>query len=304
MSYPNYYPTDYGYHVIGWFREGRYYAVPKPEVIKAFLTICARAKEKYNVGIAAWALMSSHPHIFVFDLDPTKPSQVWKFKQFVHGVFAQWLNWHWGLSGAVFDKNVVAQQFAILDLAEEQHQIAYIECNMIAAGILDQNEELAGAVSKRDYLHTPLVIERPKEWFQKRTWPAFATLQLDVPPMAQAEGLDRDAWWWKSTVHGYVAQMHAYEAVLRSGKKLRTPHEVRNEDPHSPRKVKVSHGRIPCASKDKEKRRRFNQLRSQFRRLHKRARERLASGILDVIFPWGTCRMTCIYGYPMNAGAG
>lgn len=304
MSYPNYFPPDRGYHVIGWFKEGRYYAVPERDAIDAFLTICAKGLTRYDVGVAAWALMSSHPHLFVFDLDPTKPSRVWEFKRYVHGVFAQWLNWKWLTTGKVLDPNVLPQQIAILDLAEEENQIAYIENNLIAAGIVDFTGILDGAVSKRDYLLEPLKIERPDNWFQARTWPAVATIQLDAPPMARAEGFTRATWWRHTHLWSYVAQMQACEERLRSGKGLRRIEDVLAETPHKPRKKKVSHRRILSASTDKEKRVRFRQERGGFRRNYRRCCERLADGEANVTFPWGTCRLVGAYGLRMRTRAG
>lgn len=304
MTNPNYYPSDVGYHVIGWYEKGRYLSIPTKEVADAFLTICAKACTIYNVGIAAWALMSSHPHIFVFDKNRNTPSEVWRFKQYVNGVFAKWLNWYRSTSGKVFDPNVVAQQFAILDVEEEASTCAYIESNLVAAGILDPDGVFDRAVSKREYLFQPLRIERPKGWFQERTWPEVAEIQLDIPPLAVAEGHTRESWWYETQKESYLQQWAALEKRHEEGKPIRTAREVMSEDPLAPRKRKINHSRVLCAGRSRSRKARYYLSWRRFLRAYRRAIARLTEGAANVLFPYGTCRMACTFGMPMNAGAG
>lgn len=304
MSDPNFYPPDVAYHCTGYFREGRFFSPPRSPIIDAFLTICAKASSRYDVGISAWALMGSHPHIMVFDRNPDGPSQVWRFKKYVHGVFAQWLNWHWDTSGKIFDANVISQQFAIIDVDEEINQINYIENNMLAAGVLDPHGDFAGAVSRREYLLRPIAVTRPTGWFQARTWPDVAVIKLEVPPIAASEGHTAESWYAKTTVALYLSQMELLEERIRERKPFRSVDEVLSANPKRPRNKKVSHKRIPSTGSEKRGRARFYCRRRRFLRNHRRCRERLRGGEENVVFPWGTCKMVCTHGFPMNPSAG
>ncbi len=311
MSSPQFLPVGFMRHITAVFRKFGFYAPPTPEVIAAFLTIVHKASKLYDVGIVAWALMSSHPHLAICDNDPerephwTGRSAQSLFVQYVHSKFAMWLNHYWDSSGNIFDVDVLTQQIPILDVTTEIELVSYVENNMAKAGILDPHDELEGAVSRRDYLFEPIEIDRPTGWFQKRTWDDKASIQLVVPPAARAEGHTRETWFAKTKVAVAEGKMHALEEVLLSGKPLLFPEDVQNRVKPTDRKSKVSHSRIPCTGATKLIKARFLQLRREY--FLPRYREALAlvkAGRKDVVFPWGTDKMVNVYGYEMDRRPG
>jgi hypothetical protein len=302
MAVPNFYSNELPLHATSWYREGRRYTPPREEIVAAFLTIIAKYAARYDIGIAAWALMGSHPHILAFDRNcgPDEPSRVWLFRQQVNATFAKWLNNYWKLKGQVFSGNVKSQLVHIVDAKRAVFTFGYIVNNPVAAGLVSSAEEMPhGSVSLPELLREPIVVPRPDSWFRPNRWPEEASIKLEMPPLAEDDGFTLESW--ETAVSLSVTQRMFESHYCRTGPEKglnailsETPHIAHDPD-------RVNQSRARHSGTDRQRLAALYERERAHQRAYRRAFERMRQGETDVEFPWGTGRMVVSYGFKMSS---
>jgi hypothetical protein len=303
MAAPNFYANDLPTHATCWYREGRRYTPPHEAIIAAFLTIVAKFSDRFDVGIAGWALMGSHPHIMAFDRerDPDEPSKVWLFRQQVNACFARWLNNYWSTRGQVFSRQVKPQLIHIVDAKRTADTFGYIANNPVAAGLVMSPEDMPeGSVSLPGMLFEPVQIPRPEDWFRKKRWAEVATIQLEMPPLAVEDGHTLESWYDAISL---ATNQHQMACLYLLDGPVKGVEAILDETPYVPHDTeRVSYGKADHAGTDKLRLARLYARERAHNRAYRRAFEALGRGEDDVVFPYGTGRMVVSYGHRMASG--
>lgn len=300
MTLPRYSPSDKPRHATRRFRDGRMYTPCHEPIVQAFLTILARACDDYDIGVAAWSMMSNHTHLYVFDRDPVGPSRVSAFRGFMNSVFAKWLNSYWSSGGVVFEPSAVPNDIVIVDVEREIETVAYIENNPVEAGIVWDTTELDGATSRREHLFEPVVVERPESWFRPKKWPKTARVQLELPPSARDAGYDLDSWYSRTRSEVEVRRQELILARGLTGLAFSGLEEHEALSPEVCGAPLVDYQETPFTGTSKAILNRYFSIRRRFRRAYLRAMERVRGCEIEVSFPYGTDRMVRTYGFAMR----
>jgi hypothetical protein len=302
MTDPKFLPPDLPQNSLARYEGGRHWTPPDPVIIAAFLFIVAKNLIRFNVGIAAWALMGTHPHLFAFDRDPTGPSQVWKFRQQVHAQLAQFLRAYWKLDEKLFSDEMASELFPILDSQRCIETIVYIMTNPVAANIVASPYDMPeGAVGLPSMYEKPLIVERPDFWFDPRNWPETYELRLEVPPLVDASPKQM-ATLTEAAVRIRCEALQK-ERVAEDIKLLGVEHALA-KTPFEEGKQKKSTGTIVCSGSDKAIKAKFYLAYRRFLRAYRRAMESVRQGNREALFPWGTGKMASCNGFAMYVPPG
>ena len=276
---------------------------PHPLIVSAFMFIIATASRRYNVGIVAYALMPNHIHLIIRPFfDPDKPSDPVLFRRFVRSNFGRFINFFWqqrGLDtrGAVFCYDSTGDSIMIIDAESEIDQIRYVELNGVRAGLETRPEYLKGAISQRRWLTNPPTVERPKVWFQRRSWEESEVLRLCVPPKAEEKGHDARSFQEKSQeiINQSIRKEHARRKSAGLG--FRRLSDIAKDVPamefgHS----EADYSRAVLVGADKQlKALEFHNLRA-WNSWYDDAKRRLKAGETNVVFPPGTYQLAALHG--------
>lgn len=262
-------------------------------VRQAFMFILATAARRYNIGIVAYAMMPNHIHIIVRPQpDPDRPFDLVEFRKFVRSNMALFVNAHWDLKGSRFCPDSVGDSIKILDEESEIDQLLYVETNGVNAGFGRRPEEFDGAFSQRRWLTSPITVDRPSFWFQKRTWNASEELKLCVPTL-QSSAMSAREFEKESTERLNQRLRVIHKARKKEGLGYRTLREVEAEMPdfEERRGSTADHSRaVMVGTNVAQKAREFHNLRA-WRIWYARALQRLRDGETNVVFPPGTYKL-------------
>lgn len=305
MSLPvPYLPGDVRHDIRNTVR-GEFLFVPTELICQAFQFILATGARRYGVGIVAYAMMCSHIHLLVVDMrDQGVESDVPGFRRFVRSTFAQFVKHYWGRErGKIFCPDSIGSSIKLLDFSSIEEAIAYIETNPMEAGMERSPELMKGAVSLREWLYQPQIIERPETFFQCRTWEDEEVLELVVPPCVAQSGHTVDSFY-DVTRNAVQARLKAImHHRKRAGLKARPLWALRRLRPeHGRGKSSADHSEALLACKDPVRAAiEFGRIRS-FRRHHALALKRLRGGDRDAVFPPGTYLAAKRYGVKVQGG--
>lgn len=299
MSRPVPYLPDETRHDIRNTRRGEYLFVPTELITQAFCFILASLARRYRVGIVAYAMMCTHIHVIVVDLGSEgEPSDVPRFRSVLRSTFAQFVKLYWQRdNGRIFCPDSVGSSIKILDFSSIEEAIAYVETNPMEAGMERTPAAMKGAVSLRKWLLSPITIERPDVYFQKRTWADSEQLQLVVPPIALEAGHTVQSFYEASN----QAVEHAVRRIQRARKrkklKSRPLHVLRRLTPDCGRgRSSADHSEALLSCNDPVRAAmEYARIRA-FRAAHSRALHQLLEGNRDVEFPPGTYLAARVYG--------
>jgi hypothetical protein len=247
--------------------------------------------------------MGSHPHILAFDREcgPDEPSKVWLFRQQVNACFARWLNNYWSTRGQVFSSQVKPQLILIVDAKRVADTVGYITNNPVAAGLVMSAEDMPdGSVSLPGMLLEPLHIPRPTEWFRKNRWDDVATIQLEMPPLAKADGHSLESWFEAICL---AVNQHQMACLYLLEGPVKGVDAILEETPYIPHDTeRVSYKKAKHAGTDKLRLARLYAQERAHGRAYYRAVAAIKRGEEDVVFPYGTGRMVVSYGHRMASG--
>lgn len=278
---------------------GKFLFVPTELIIQAFQFILATAARRFEVGIVAYAMMCTHIHVVVVDLqEEGKASDICGFRRFLRSTFAQFIKAYWDLErGQIFCGDSKGSTIKVVDFASLEEAIAYVETNPMAAGMEKSPELMKGAVSLREWLLKPKTIERPNFYFQRRSWESEEELHLVVPPSAIRAGYSVESYYevTKAAVDSRVLEIRRLRA--KQGLKARPLRVLRRMRPdRKTRRSSADHSEVLIACQDPVRAAiEFARIRD-FRRKHARAMQRLRRGDRDVVFPRGTYLAAKRYG--------
>ena len=307
MTIPVYRPPGLAYEATSRYRDSRFYTPPDPVIIAAFVTILVKFAEKYDIAILAYCLMGSHDHIIPIDRDPNRASHISLFKQQVHACMGKFLQAYWDLpDDEVYSTKVAAQLFPILDHGRLVEKIAYVEANFVSAGLVASNNELPpGAVSTREMMVEPLVVERPDFWFRKNKWPDKVELKLEVPEWyLEKEGLTEEQFRFETARELYIRMYEANWTRMQEGLPVKGLEALQEEDPYEAQKDEVSKTKVLFTGNDSAKNAKHYIDSRRFQRSYARAKGRVKEGKHDTTFPFGTCKMAVSYGFKMYVPPG
>ncbi len=303
MTLPNPKFACFSHHTVCRYRDGRFFTPPDPEITEAYLFIVGRALADYDMEIVGWSMMGNHPHAQVQDRDPNAlVSRVSDFEQFVNGVFGKWLLNHWDMKGKVVDPNVRSQAIAATDVEAELTTAVYIMLNPVAAGIVEDPAELMGATSVPEFLFSPVVVERPDEWFDKKKWPERVEVQLSVPTLAKKAGYSKADWYLKLKTVQERTRRLLVGARTRSGLPTNCLQSALQRTPHVPvdTEPRVSQGVVHFTGTNRRLLARLFELVRRFRRTYRRRLRDIQDGLAEVVFPRGTVKMASRFGFAVS----
>jgi REP element-mobilizing transposase RayT len=258
---------------------------------------------RYDIGIAGWALMPNHPHLGVFDRNPYRPSRVPMFRRQVHAQLAKFLKNHWGIRiEQVFGADCVSQLFPIIDDVRVISTLGYIMANPVQAGIVARAEDMPrGAVSLPSMIDQPFEIERPDEWFSSRTWPETITVRMEVPPTANCKPSE-----WRSMLEKELITREKAIAESRAeeGLPLLGIDRTRDLDPYQPVEKRENRKHTLFAGSCPSLLARLYLSNRRFLRAYRAACLCIKDGRRDVVFPFGTGKMCATYGFRMHLPPG
>ena len=220
---------------------------------------------------------------------------------------ALFLQDYWDLpDDPVYSKKVVEQLFPILDHGRLVEKIAYVEMNFIKAGLVSNNSELPpGAVSTREMMREPLIVERPDQWFRPNKWPEKAEIKLAVPEYyLEREGLTEDHFLFDTTRECLIRRYEILTERAEAGAGFVGVDKLAEETPYEAQKDERSTKKVLFTGNDPAVNARHYLDYRNFLRGYSRASGRVKEGKHETVFPFGTCKMVLSYGFQMHVPPG
>jgi putative transposase len=116
-------------HIQRRVRDGRFFLVPKAELLDLVTYAYGLAAEKYGLELHALCVMSNHLHVVATDVDGRHP----EFTAWAHRVIALGLKRMHGIEGAVWQEGGASVQRLVGSVAAIE-ALAYVRVNPVAAG--------------------------------------------------------------------------------------------------------------------------------------------------------------------------
>lgn len=116
-------------HLQRRIRDGRFFLVPRPDVVQLVLFAYAVSAERHGLSIHALCVMSNHIHLIATDPEGCHP----EFTSYAHRLIALGIKSMYGVEGAVWGDGGPSVQRLVGGVAIAE-ALAYLRVNPVAAG--------------------------------------------------------------------------------------------------------------------------------------------------------------------------
>jgi putative transposase len=166
-------------HIQRRVRDGRFFLVPRAEILELVTYAYGLAAEKFGLELHAVCVMSNHLHVVATDVEGRHP----EFTAWAHRVMALALKSMHGVEGAVWQEGGASVQRLVGSIAVAE-ALAYVRVNPVAAGCVRDERSYPGLFgADEDAPLTEIVREvaRPARFGEESTLPKVATFVCRPP---------------------------------------------------------------------------------------------------------------------------
>jgi REP element-mobilizing transposase RayT len=270
--------------------ERRFFLRPSETTNAIFGYVLAVASQRYGIRVHAFCVLSNHFHLVVTDPDARLP----EFHRYLDGLVARAVNCSLGRWESFWDPD----SYSAVRLESEAailEKIVYVLANPVAAGLVRRAREWPGLWSDPAWIgRRAITVERPKGFFRDEgPMPRSAALQLEVPPMFDADDSFRSAL----TEAVRDAEDAAAAEHVRTGRPVLGSARVLSQKPLArPAPGEPRRGLSPrVACKNKWKRIEVLLRLTEFGQAYREAFAAWRAGARDVVFPPGTWQMRVLH---------
>jgi putative transposase len=277
-------------HLQRRIRDGRFFLVPRPEVVRLVQFAYAVSGERHGLAIHALCVMSNHVHVIATDREGRHP----EFTAYAHRLIALGIKSMHGIEGAVWQEGGASVQRLVGAIAITE-ALAYLRVNPVAAGCVRHERDYVAVFGADE--ETPLSevswrVPRPACFGNASCLPEEAVFAISAPRALVEELGDASA---AEAVREAVARhrdeakrVRAAQGLGFFGMKRVLAADVWTRPSSSPRRAAITptfKGAVPEAIAEARK-----ALRA-FRRAYAEAMIAFRAGRRDVEFPPGTYLM-------------
>src|SRR5690606_38746140 len=166
-------------HIQRRVRDGRFFLVPRAEILELVTYAYGAAAEKFGLELHAVCVMSNHLHVVATDVEGRHP----EFTAWAHRVMALALKAIHGIEGAVWQEGGASVQRLVGSVAVAE-ALAYVRVNPVAAGCVRHEGRYPGVFgADEDAPLAELVrqVARPACFGEESTLPDVATFACRAP---------------------------------------------------------------------------------------------------------------------------
>lgn len=255
---------------------------------EAVLYCLGVAAAKFGVELHGVTAMSNALCINCRDVEGVGPS----FRQYVMSLLARFMNVHrsrWEAFWSSAEPSVVE----LVDAQAELAQLVYNLTDPVRQQLVDKVHNWPGVSSLRHQLSgKPIRVKRPKKFFRRDgSMPDEVELRF-VPPPGFAH-LEHEAWAKLLRDRVKAVEMQAADERRKKGSRVAGRKAVLRRSPYScPKTLPPRRNLNPrVAGRDRRKRLAALDRMKRFQHRYRKALERLADGVTDVVFPAGTWQL-------------
>ena len=270
--------------------EGIFRCAPLEKINEIMLFCLNNPADIYGIEVHGFCFMSNHFHLVVSD-----PYQnLSDFMQWMNKHSAKCINFILGRQGLVWEPGSFSSQE--LHTAEDiMDKLVYTISNPTKHEAVPHPQEWIGGVSLPEHYREDFEFKAKRPKFFKEnspTVPESASMKLTVPPLFE----DKEAFVneLESKINNRCEEIA--EELRQSKEKFRGAENIcldLNYRPPNPQIKSKLNPRIAC--KNKELRKKLLEGMILFWKEHRESSKRVAQGVKDVIFPYGTY-WWCRYG--------
>lgn len=242
-----------------------------------------------GIQIHAMVVMSNHWHVCL--TDPLR--NIAHFQRNCHSFISKALNAHFGECESVWSSSH-GSRVECEEPDDLVGEIAYTMANPVKAGLVRHGRSWPGV--RHAWPQKPIQVARPPKFFRKPEeggkWPKSATLTFARPPGYEELSDDELAAVIDTAVH--ALEDEARTEVDAAGKSFLGRKAILVQRRHSRSRAKESRSRISPKLACRNRSLRIDRLAAnkRWRQAYDSAMEQWKAGIRDVLFPYGTYKMS------------